>query len=174
MTRPPMDRPALPALDGWWAKDADGKTITRERTCECGHTYTQHLLGPRFLGMAERHSMGAVDAVMRDVPDLFVPVHCPPCERRAITHHPLPAEQHTRWQLPIPRRLTDRARFARNLGQLCAAWNKPMDDETSASYWRALERAMTDDEFETGVLAAIRTERKWPVPATIAQHGRAA
>lgn len=164
----------LPALSSWFAsKSVDGRrqTITRQRTCECGREYTQMLLSGRFMSVVEAQGQNAVEIMLREVPDLFVPVLCPPCESKALGQSVKPAGN---WAMPVRRRMEDRGRFAKNMAQLCAAYNKPVDDETSQVFWRALERAMSDDEFERGVVEAVRSEKKWPTPSVIAQYGRAA
>lgn len=145
--------------------------ITRQATCgQCGREYTQAMLSGRFMEIVERAD--AMDTFMRAIPDLFVPLHCPPCESKDLGRsQPVPLVGITHG---MRKRMEDRGRFARNMAQLCAAWNKPMDDETSQVYWRALERAMSDEEFERGVIEAVRSEKKWPTPSVIAQHGRAA
>lgn len=165
-----------PNVSGWFATSRNEETgeralVTRTKACECGRIFTQHQLGERFMLMAERHSESAVGAVMRDIPDLFVPVNCPACERKALGYG---RPDSLRLEPVTRRRMEDRERFARNLGRLCAAWNKPMDAETSETYWFSLERTLTDEEFERGVLAAIGGEKKWPVPAVVAAYGRAA
>lgn len=64
----------------------DGKPpvpVERRATCECGREFTQSLMAPTELAALER--MGHIAAFMRQVPDCFVPVHCPRCERGQIT-----------------------------------------------------------------------------------------
>jgi hypothetical protein len=64
----------------------DGKAPTpveRQRTCGCGREFTQSLMAPTELAALER--MGHIATFMRQVPDCFVPVHCPRCERGQIT-----------------------------------------------------------------------------------------
>lgn len=68
----------------WFACDSAGNAISRERKCECGATFTQRLLSERFLGIVHKQGTGAMRAMERDVRDGFVPVHCPPCERRDL------------------------------------------------------------------------------------------
>lgn len=151
----------------------EGHDVTRRATCDCGREFTQFLLSERFLASAERHSARAIAMVQEQIPELFVPVQCPRCERREITRHPVPGE-FASYALPMRPRIADRERFARNMAQLCAAWNRPVDQETSAIYFRTLERSLTDDEFERGVLGALRVERKWPAPSVILHHAKAA
>jgi hypothetical protein len=61
-----------------------GQPVERQATCACGRTFTQSLLATRELEAAER--LGVLDRVLRQIPDGFVPVHCPPCERRDLSH----------------------------------------------------------------------------------------
>lgn len=64
----------------------DGKAATpveRQATCECGRTFTQSLMAPSELAALER--MGRIKTFMQQIPDCFVPVHCPACERRQLT-----------------------------------------------------------------------------------------
>lgn len=72
--------PAM-ANDPMFGARADGTPITRTRTCECGRVFEQRQLSGSFLTIVERHSAGAIDAVTRQIPEYFVPVHCPRCER---------------------------------------------------------------------------------------------
>lgn len=59
----------------------------RDATCECGKPFEQRQLTERFMSVVEKFGAGAIQAMTRDVPDLFVPVHCPSCERRDIGRH---------------------------------------------------------------------------------------
>ena len=59
----------------------------REARCECGREFEQRQLTERFMTVVEKFGDGAVRAMMRDVPELYVPVHCPMCERRDIGRH---------------------------------------------------------------------------------------
>lgn len=70
------------ADDPMFAKNAAGEPITRARTCECGASFTQRQLSAHFCEIVEK--AGGIRAVMRQIPDLFVPVHCPPCERKDL------------------------------------------------------------------------------------------
>lgn len=95
-------------LDGFLAtkvvQTEDGKTkrvyVTRGAVCECGAGFTQRHLSARFLTMCERwNGGGALRAVQRQIPDFFVPVHCPKCERhqlglesRRVEYRPLPSD----------------------------------------------------------------------------------
>lgn len=76
MTRP---QPAGPMP--WFGVDEHGRTIARERVCECGRSFTQFQLSERFMLAAERRSPRVADLVQTQCPGLFVPVHCPRCER---------------------------------------------------------------------------------------------
>lgn len=155
-------------LRGWFGKDADGNEITRSATCLCGRVFAQRQLSARFMEMCEGRGAGAVRAVMRDIPDLFVPINCPSCERRQLRPVVVigaPAERV---------RLRDEGRFAENMARLFGAYNRPHDDATVRAFWKALEHALSDEQFEQGVVAAIRNEKRWPTPATIAQIVRPA
>lgn len=77
-------RPAIGADDPMFSKNAQGEVITRERSCECGRRFTQRLLSERFMGIVEKQGAKALELIKRDIPDYFVPVHCPPCERRDL------------------------------------------------------------------------------------------
>lgn len=158
---------------GFFSRDTEGRTITRAATCRCGQVFQQLLLGERFLAAAERHSPRAIAVTQEQIPDLYVPVSCPRCESKELRRFPVPGE-FTSYAIPVRPRITDKERFARNMAQLCAAWNRPVDQETSAIYFRTLERSLTDDEFEKGVLGALRVERKWPAPSVILHHAKAA
>jgi hypothetical protein len=60
----------------------DGSVVTRDTTCECGTAFQQAMLSERFMGIAEKG--GGALCVTRDIPELYVPVHCPPCERKDL------------------------------------------------------------------------------------------
>ena len=60
---------------------------TRTAKCECGREFEQRQLTERFMTVVEKFGDGAVGAMMRDVPELYVPVHCPKCERSDIGRH---------------------------------------------------------------------------------------
>lgn len=70
--------------DPTFAKDASGKPISRERLCECGTRFRQRLLSERFMLIVEKQGKAALELMRREIPDYFVPVHCPKCERRDI------------------------------------------------------------------------------------------
>ncbi len=53
----------------------------RDVKCECGQEFTQFQLSEAFMHVVESNGKGALAAVLRDIPDLYVPVHCPKCER---------------------------------------------------------------------------------------------
>lgn len=160
----------MKGLGGMFAKGDDGKAITREATCLCGASYTQQLLSERFMALVEKHGEAAVKGMLRELPGLYVPTDCPTCTRRVLgrgkDHELTPRIMMTRPQI------RDRERFTRNMAQLCAAFNRPVEDETTSIYWRALSSALSDDEFEKGIISAVRSEKKWPTPATLAQYGK--
>lgn len=72
------------ADDPTFAHDETGKPITRDTTCECGTTFRQRLLSERFMQLSERHGARAVELIRQQIPDYYVPVHCPPCERKDL------------------------------------------------------------------------------------------
>jgi hypothetical protein len=72
--------------DPMFAKNAAGQVITREAVCECTAPFTQIMLSERFMSLVERAGPGALSAVMREIPGLYVPVHCPKCERVDLGH----------------------------------------------------------------------------------------
>lgn len=61
-----------------------GQVVEREKTCECGRVFLQSLLSNRELEAAAR--LGVLDRMVRQIPDGYVPVHCPACERRELTY----------------------------------------------------------------------------------------
>jgi hypothetical protein len=73
---------ALLERDPFFANDANGNPIARERTCECGRRFRQRLLSERWLSIAEKAH--AMELVTKQIPGYFVPVHCPACERRDL------------------------------------------------------------------------------------------
>lgn len=77
----PIDAP------GWmFSTGANGKAISRDRSCECGQRFTQRLLSERFLAIVEKRGRRAMDLMTQQIPGYFVPVHCPSCERRDLGH----------------------------------------------------------------------------------------
>jgi hypothetical protein len=70
-----------PSADGWFAVDVNGNVVTRERVCECGRAFTQQLVSARMVRLVERRGARAVEAFVAQIPDGYVPVHCPACER---------------------------------------------------------------------------------------------
>jgi hypothetical protein len=65
-----------------FARTDAGEPIKRETTCECGTPFVQRMLSDRFMTAMEKN--GAAGEVLRQIPELYVPVFCPPCERRDI------------------------------------------------------------------------------------------
>ena len=54
---------------------------TRDAVCAaCGAAFTQHKVAPRFTALAREHG----PALDRVVPDGWVPLDCPRCERRNL------------------------------------------------------------------------------------------
>lgn len=56
--------------------------VTRAKTCDCGAEFTQYQMAMSELESLER--MGHLKTFLRKIPDAFVPVHCPPCERNDL------------------------------------------------------------------------------------------
>lgn len=79
-----------------------GMTVEREQTCRCGRVYTQSLLSNRELEAAAR--MGVLDRMVRQIPDGYVPVECPACERKALTRQAHIDEARTSSTVPDSRR----------------------------------------------------------------------
>lgn len=78
----------------WFANDASGNPITRRKNCEvCRKEFTQRLLSERFMQMIERRGPNAMAKLRLSIPDLYVPVYCPSCERMALDHEGRKAEQ---------------------------------------------------------------------------------
>ncbi len=74
----------IESVGGFFSQNAEGEPITRDRTCSCGRVYTQTLLSERFLTMVERRGERAMALMRRHVPDFYVPVFCPKCERTEL------------------------------------------------------------------------------------------
>lgn len=70
----------------WLAARPNGDPVSRIAKCECGQSFTQTQLSERFMLMVERQGRRALDLVTRQIPDYFVPVHCPKCERIDLGH----------------------------------------------------------------------------------------
>lgn len=64
----------------------DGEEVTRDMQCDCGRKFTQRLLSARFLAAARHNAdvLGTEAAIDRDIPEHWVPVFCPRCERRQL------------------------------------------------------------------------------------------
>lgn len=80
--RQPESVAAILTTDPMFANDADGNPIARDRTCECGMKFKQRLLSARWLTIAE--NAGAIELVAKQIPEFYVPVHCPKCESRDL------------------------------------------------------------------------------------------
>ena len=62
-----------------------GKLVSRRRVCgRCATEHTQHLLSPAFLEAME--ARGCMALIRRQIPELYVPVMCPACERKDIAY----------------------------------------------------------------------------------------
>jgi hypothetical protein len=86
MTPPVESLASLSLGDPMFALDAEGQPIARERSCECGRRFSQRLLSERFLSLVEARGKRAMELFQKQVPGLFVPVHCLPCERRDLSY----------------------------------------------------------------------------------------
>lgn len=67
-----------------FAMDAEGKPIARDRNCECGQKFTQRLLSDRFFRIVAKRGARCLEMFEKQIPQGYVPVHCPRCERRDI------------------------------------------------------------------------------------------
>lgn len=79
--RKPVDLAEVIQRDRMFSHDEKGKPVTRPKVCECGASFTQRLLSERFMAIVERRGHKALALMREQVPDYFVPVHCPKCER---------------------------------------------------------------------------------------------
>ncbi len=70
--------------DQIFARSKSGYRIGREATYECGRPFKQRMVSARFLGIVDK--LGAMTRFRKQVPELYVPVHCPPCERKDLTY----------------------------------------------------------------------------------------
>jgi hypothetical protein len=73
--------------DRMFSHDAAGNPIVRDARCECGRSFTQTLLSERFLAIVDRQSPRAMAIFREQIPEFFVPVFCPACERKDIGYH---------------------------------------------------------------------------------------
>lgn len=70
--------------DPMFAQSAEGKPVSRNRVCDCGRKYTQRLLSERFLNIVAMRGEKCLAAFEHQVPQGYVPVFCPSCERKDI------------------------------------------------------------------------------------------
>jgi hypothetical protein len=70
----------------WFAVDDAHRIVSRPAYCACGREFTQHRLSDAALRICRypAEQRGAVAAIDRECPDLYVPTHCPPCEHVAL------------------------------------------------------------------------------------------
>ncbi len=67
------------------AVDEKGQTISRDVYCRrCGKPHQQFQLAMHYLDSVARISEGALTAMTQQVPGFWVPVYCPPCERKDL------------------------------------------------------------------------------------------
>lgn len=97
----PTELASAMASDPTFAHDASGTPITRQQACACGTRFTQRQLSERFLKIIEKRGPHAMALMQHQIPDFFVPVHCPKCERvdlgqrarlSGYTYHPEAAD----------------------------------------------------------------------------------
>lgn len=67
-------------LVGWLAKNEKGEIVTRSAQCVCGKVYQQSMLNPSFIDAKPN----IAKEFLRQIPDGWVPVYCPPCESREL------------------------------------------------------------------------------------------
>jgi hypothetical protein len=63
---------------------ANGGHYTRGATCECGEPFTQFLVAEAFVQAAKQAGGRAFALLKEQVPDYYVPVFCPRCERKDL------------------------------------------------------------------------------------------
>lgn len=78
---------AMLRADRMFAHNDKGERIERARKCLCGRDYAQSLLSTDFMALVESRGQHAVDVFVRQIPDMYVPVFCPVCERHDIGNH---------------------------------------------------------------------------------------
>lgn len=85
--------PSLINKTGFFATDASGQEITRPATCGCcGAAFHQRILSERFMLAVEKRGTRAMAMLRNQIPDLWCPVYCPPCEQKALGHEGRAAE----------------------------------------------------------------------------------
>lgn len=73
-----MTTPISNSLDKYFAEE-------RPAQCDCGRKFTQYKMSERFM-RAARHANGHRSAFDKQIPDGWVPLFCPPCERVQLGH----------------------------------------------------------------------------------------
>lgn len=69
----------------WIEKDANGGEVTQRAKCGCGKEYTQWKIAFRFVeSLAEGRGAHAAKMFLDCIPNGWVPVFCPTCERRDL------------------------------------------------------------------------------------------
>lgn len=84
----------------WIEKKPDGTMVERQHICpDCQRIYTQHKIAFRFVeSLAKGRGERAANTFIKDVPEGWVPVLCPPCESKELGRiadrrnyvHPIP------------------------------------------------------------------------------------
>lgn len=62
--------------------DLAGRVIDRAAVCACRRQFTQYQLSVSQCAAWER--LGVMPNVLRQIPELYVPVHCPGCESKDL------------------------------------------------------------------------------------------
>lgn len=88
-------QPAKVGAPGYFAVDPKtGHEITRQSTCiVCKAEFTQRILSERFMLAVEKRGARAMAVLRNQIPDLWCPVYCPPCERMGLDHDGREAER---------------------------------------------------------------------------------
>lgn len=68
-----------------WIEVKDGHEVTRRNTCGCGKEYTQWQISFRFVeSLAQGRGEKCAKMFLDCIPNGWVPVFCPSCERRDL------------------------------------------------------------------------------------------
>lgn len=66
-----------------------GQRVQRQVTCHCGQVFTQQQLSAAYQELVDAAGERARRAMQAQIPDGFVPRHCPACERRTLAFYPV-------------------------------------------------------------------------------------